>query len=166
MEAAFCALSVRDGKAPPTRNLFHSDCGADVDLIAQEARTAKIYATLSNSIGFGGSNFHMVLEEHGATRTEPAWDGSVEILALCDQGDAALAEYQAKRDRFAAEYRFADGIGTTPMSAGVEYTDDDGRFRVDHVTTRPPPALSPASAMWLAAMPLSSRRSMSPRASA
>lgn len=62
MEAAFCALAVRDSLAPPTRNLFHSDCGHDVDLVAHEARATKIYATLSNSIGFGGSNSSLLIK--------------------------------------------------------------------------------------------------------
>ncbi len=35
-----------------------------------------------SSFGFGGSNFHVVLEEHGPSRTEVAWDGSIEILAF------------------------------------------------------------------------------------
>lgn len=34
-----------------------------------------------SSFGFGGSNFHLVLEEHEATRREVAWDGSVELAA-------------------------------------------------------------------------------------
>lgn len=36
----------------------------------------------ASSFGFGGSNFHAVLEEYPATRHEVAWDGSVEIVAL------------------------------------------------------------------------------------
>ncbi len=35
-----------------------------------------------SSFGFGGSNFHTVLEEYGDRRAEPAWDGSVELVAL------------------------------------------------------------------------------------
>ena len=35
-----------------------------------------------SSFGFGGSNFHLVLEEHGSKRSELAWDGSVEIAAF------------------------------------------------------------------------------------
>lgn len=41
-----------------------------------------------SAFGFGGSNFHIVLEEHGVRRPSPAWDGSTEILALsADQRD-------------------------------------------------------------------------------
>jgi malonyl CoA-acyl carrier protein transacylase len=35
-----------------------------------------------SSFGFGGSNFHAVLEEYPDRAVEPAWDGSVEIVAL------------------------------------------------------------------------------------
>jgi acyl transferase domain-containing protein/NAD(P)-dependent dehydrogenase (short-subunit alcohol dehydrogenase family) len=35
-----------------------------------------------SSFGFGGSNFHVVLEEYQREKKEPAWDGSVEILAF------------------------------------------------------------------------------------
>jgi acyl transferase domain-containing protein/NAD(P)-dependent dehydrogenase (short-subunit alcohol dehydrogenase family)/acyl carrier protein len=35
-----------------------------------------------SAFGFGGSNFHAVLEEHTPTKTEVDWDGRVEILAL------------------------------------------------------------------------------------
>ena len=35
-----------------------------------------------SSFGFGGSNFHAVLEEYKESKQEVAWDGSVEIIAL------------------------------------------------------------------------------------
>ncbi|RPJ11985.1 MAG: hypothetical protein EHM30_13775, partial [Desulfobacteraceae bacterium] len=35
-----------------------------------------------SSFGFGGSNFHAVLEEYKQSKQEAAWDGSVEIIAL------------------------------------------------------------------------------------
>ncbi len=35
-----------------------------------------------SAFGFGGSNFHVVLEEYDARRPEIAWDGSIEIVAL------------------------------------------------------------------------------------
>jgi polyketide-type polyunsaturated fatty acid synthase PfaA len=43
-----------------------------------------------SSFGFGGSNFHTVLEEYGDRRAEPAWDGSVEIVALSAPDAARL----------------------------------------------------------------------------
>ena len=35
-----------------------------------------------SSFGFGGSDYHVVLEEHRPHRTDPAWDGAVELVAL------------------------------------------------------------------------------------
>jgi len=35
-----------------------------------------------SAFGFGGSNFHAVLEEHCPEKAAPDWDGSVEIVAL------------------------------------------------------------------------------------
>ncbi len=44
-----------------------------------------------SAFGFGGSNFHVVLEEHVAARAEIAWDGGTEILALSAAGRDELA---------------------------------------------------------------------------
>ena len=35
-----------------------------------------------SSFGFGGSNFHVVLEEYTQQKTDISWDGSVEIFAF------------------------------------------------------------------------------------
>lgn len=35
-----------------------------------------------SAFGFGGSNFHAVIEEHRAAIAEPAWDGSTQLIAL------------------------------------------------------------------------------------
>ena len=43
-----------------------------------------------SAFGFGGSNFHVVLEEYDARRPDVAWDGSIEILALSDETLATL----------------------------------------------------------------------------
>ena len=44
-----------------------------------------------SSFGFGGSNFHLVVEEAGPDKTEPAWDGSTQIFALCGETADVLA---------------------------------------------------------------------------
>ncbi len=36
-----------------------------------------------SAFGFGGTNFHCVLEEYNSAKDKPDWDGDVEILALC-----------------------------------------------------------------------------------
>ncbi|HSV91463.1 MAG TPA: beta-ketoacyl synthase N-terminal-like domain-containing protein, partial [Desulfobacterales bacterium] len=48
-----------------------------------------------SAFGFGGSNFHIVLEEHAPGRKEPAWDGSVEILAFSAETADALGQAAA-----------------------------------------------------------------------
>ena len=43
-----------------------------------------------SSFGFGGSNFHCVLEEHEAVKKAPDWDGAVQIIAYSGDTQAAL----------------------------------------------------------------------------
>lgn len=45
-----------------------------------------------SAFGFGGSNFHTVLQEYSAHRQETAWDGSVELLAFSDVSVASLRQ--------------------------------------------------------------------------
>ncbi len=44
-----------------------------------------------SSFGFGGSNFHAVLEEYRPTRPAPSWDGAVELFATSASDRAAVA---------------------------------------------------------------------------
>ncbi len=59
-----------------------------------------------SSFGFGGSNFHAVLEEHEATLPEPAWDGSVDIIALSAHTIDALQSNVAEWQQRAADEWF------------------------------------------------------------
>src|SRR5262249_44100980 len=43
-----------------------------------------------SAFGFGGSNFHCVLEEAGPEKAEIDWDGDVQILAFAADNPAAL----------------------------------------------------------------------------
>jgi len=45
-----------------------------------------------SAFGFGGSNFHMVLEEYDQDKPEVAWDGSVNIVALSAATPQKLTE--------------------------------------------------------------------------
>ncbi len=56
IEAAICALAIRDGVAPPTINYTTPDPDCDLDYVPNTAREMNIDATLSNSLGFGGHN--------------------------------------------------------------------------------------------------------------
>ncbi len=52
-----------------------------------------------SALGFGGTNFHCVLEEHGAAKPAVDWDGDVEILAFSgarlDELKAQIAAHRA-----------------------------------------------------------------------
>ncbi|NOY92192.1 MAG: beta-ketoacyl-ACP synthase II [Deltaproteobacteria bacterium] len=62
LEAAVCALALRDGVVPPTVNLTHPDPATEgFDLVPHEARKAKFDAAMTNSFGFGGTNATLVL---------------------------------------------------------------------------------------------------------
>ena len=61
VEAAICALAIRDGVVPPTINLFETDPECDLDYVPHEARDGEINDALSNSYGFGGTNVSVAL---------------------------------------------------------------------------------------------------------
>ena len=61
VEAAICALAIRDGVVPPTINLFETDPECDLDYVPHEARDGEINVALSNSYGFGGTNVSVAL---------------------------------------------------------------------------------------------------------
>lgn len=56
VEAAVCALAIRDGIAPLSANLTQPDPDCNVNIVRGESRRMRIRAALSNSLGFGGSN--------------------------------------------------------------------------------------------------------------
>lgn len=64
VEAAVCALALRDGVLPPTAGYKVPDPECDLDYITDGARKADIKATLSNSLGFGGHNASICLKKY------------------------------------------------------------------------------------------------------
>lgn len=61
VEAAICALAIRDSIAPPTINYTTPDPDCDLDYIPNTARKMDINVALSNSLGFGGHNATLCL---------------------------------------------------------------------------------------------------------
>ncbi|HTK78539.1 MAG TPA: beta-ketoacyl synthase N-terminal-like domain-containing protein, partial [Gemmataceae bacterium] len=66
-----------------------------------------------SAFGFGGSNFHVVLEEHARTKTGLDWDGDVQIVAMSGESidalKARLRELQSVQPaRSASEGRESD----------------------------------------------------------
>lgn len=61
IEAAVCALTLRDQIVHPTTNLETPDPECDLDYVPGTARRMTVRATLSNSFGLGGQNACLVL---------------------------------------------------------------------------------------------------------
>ncbi len=60
-EAAASALTLHDGKVPPTINLEHPDPLCDLDYVPEGWRPFAGRTVLSNSFGFGGQNATLIL---------------------------------------------------------------------------------------------------------
>lgn len=56
VEAIFSILAIKDQIAPPTINLDNPDEGCDLNYVAHKPQERRIDITLSNSLGFGGTN--------------------------------------------------------------------------------------------------------------
>ena len=61
LESAVCALSIHEGKVPPTINLDDPDPSCNLDYVPHEARDRKLRHVVNNSFGFGGTNCSLVL---------------------------------------------------------------------------------------------------------
>jgi acyl transferase domain-containing protein/NAD(P)-dependent dehydrogenase (short-subunit alcohol dehydrogenase family)/acyl carrier protein len=67
-----------------------------------------------SAFGFGGSNFHAVLEEHRSEKVEVDWDGSVEILALgAETAEALVAELEKVPTSWPEFARYAERSRTS-----------------------------------------------------
>lgn len=63
IEAAFCALAIRDQVMPPTLNLDNPSFETPIDLIPHKAKRGQVRAAMSNSFGFGGTNASLILRK-------------------------------------------------------------------------------------------------------
>jgi len=64
VEAAICALALRDGVIPPTINYDTPDPQCDLDYVPNEARDLDMEYALSNSFGFGGTNAALLFRRY------------------------------------------------------------------------------------------------------
>ncbi|MBA3999142.1 beta-ketoacyl-ACP synthase II [Brevundimonas sp.] len=62
VEAAFCALAIRDQTAPPTINLDDPEHETAIDMVRDKGKARKIAVAVSNSFGFGGTNACLILK--------------------------------------------------------------------------------------------------------
>jgi 3-oxoacyl-[acyl-carrier-protein] synthase II len=65
IEAIACIQAIRTGTMPPNINFETPDPDCLVNIVANEARSAKIAIAVSNSLGFGGHNAALVLRRYG-----------------------------------------------------------------------------------------------------
>jgi 3-oxoacyl-[acyl-carrier-protein] synthase II len=63
IEAAACALAVRDGRLPPTINLETSDPDCDLDYVPNEARSQAVDVAMNNAYAFGGNNASVIFRK-------------------------------------------------------------------------------------------------------
>ena len=94
-----------------------------------------------SAFGFGGTNFHCVLEEHGAQRHTPGWDGDVEILALSSDS----------REDLRAQVAGLSGTATWPevRSRGLQSRQEfrrDAKFRLLLPVAKDTPLAAPRDA--------------------
>ena len=60
VEAAVCALAIRDSIVPVNANLTTLDPECDVNIVREKSLPRRIRVAMSNSLGFGGSNSSLV----------------------------------------------------------------------------------------------------------
>ena len=61
IEAVISLLALQDQLLPPNINFRAGDDGLDLNIIANESKTAPVRTVLSNSFGFGGTNASVIL---------------------------------------------------------------------------------------------------------
>jgi 3-oxoacyl-[acyl-carrier-protein] synthase II len=66
IEAVATALTVRDGRVPPTIHYENPDPACDLDYVPNAAREHDVRVALSNSFAFGGNSSVVVLARYGS----------------------------------------------------------------------------------------------------
>lgn len=61
VEAIFSLLALQHQILPPNLNFREGDAGVNLNIVANEAKTAAVRTVLSNSFGFGGTNASIVM---------------------------------------------------------------------------------------------------------
>jgi acyl transferase domain-containing protein/NAD(P)-dependent dehydrogenase (short-subunit alcohol dehydrogenase family) len=105
------ALSLYHKVLPPTLKAESPDPGLDIENshFYLNTKTRPWFSRNGNprragvsAFGFGGSNFHVVLEEYDPEKSEISWDGSVDIIAFSADttGKLARSVREYKDDHF------------------------------------------------------------------
>ena len=128
------ALALYNKVLPPTLKVENPDPGLNIKESPFYLNTqSRPWLSLQNhprragvsAFGFGGSNFHAVLEEYKHHKTEASWDGSIEIFAWSAENRSRLIEkLKTLKDRIDVGLPINELIGTAATSrAGFSVTD-------------------------------------------
>ena len=79
-----------------------------------------------SAFGFGGSNFHVVLEEYHPEKSEVSWDGSVDIIAFSADNISRLA-------RKVRDYKDEISKSQGHREAGIQAAESRSRFSSAHL---------------------------------
>lgn len=65
IEALACLLAINEGIVPPTINHFTDDDGLDprLNMTFNKAQKKEVKIALSNTFGFGGHNFSIIIKK-------------------------------------------------------------------------------------------------------
>jgi 3-oxoacyl-[acyl-carrier-protein] synthase II len=63
IEAAACALAVRDDRLPPTINFETPDPDCDLDYVPNAARSQTVHVAMNNAYAFGGNNASVIFRK-------------------------------------------------------------------------------------------------------
>jgi 3-oxoacyl-[acyl-carrier-protein] synthase II len=63
IEAAVCALAVRDDRIPPTVNFETPDPDCDLDYVPNTARNHPVPVAMNNAYAFGGNNASVIFRK-------------------------------------------------------------------------------------------------------
>ena len=128
------ALSLYHKVLPPTLKAETPDPGLDIDNshFYLNTTTQPWFSPNGNprragvsAFGFGGSNFHVVLEEYHPEKSEISWDGSVDIIAFSAYNISKLA-------RKVRHYKDEAARSLSHREPGIKAAESRRRFSPAH----------------------------------
>lgn len=133
------ALAIHHRALPPTIKVREPNAKMEIDespfYVSTElrpwlSRPGRTRRAGVSAFGFGGSNFHAVLEEHDASIPMPAWDGSVQIIALSAATLAELGDELAEWASYANSDRAGDEMTAFRAAQSRSTFSADEGFRL------------------------------------